>query len=67
MIEGALLIKDSNGSHCAGKWLEGAPQWSIWGLKTRNRQVLPVESFRCERCGYLESYAERIDNPAPRG
>jgi hypothetical protein len=43
-------------------WVEGAPQRSFWsGIKTKDRVVLPVTTFRCERCGYLESYAQ----PAP--
>ena len=41
------------------KWVEGQPEHSIWwGLKTRGKDQHPVRTFRCERCGYLESYAE---------
>ena len=40
------------------KWVEGAPERSFWsGLKLKDRQVLPVSTYRCERCGWLESYA----------
>ena len=40
------------------EWVEGAPERSIWtGLKTKGRQLLPVTVYRCERCGFLESYA----------
>jgi len=39
-------------------WVEGAPERSVWtGLKLKDREVIPVMTFRCERCGYLESYA----------
>ena len=39
-------------------WVEGAPERTFWsGLKMKNRQVLVVMTFRCEQCGYLESYA----------
>lgn len=39
-------------------WVEGKPERSFWqGLKTKDRQVLDIEVYRCERCGYLESYA----------
>ena len=40
------------------KWVEGPPERSIWtGLKTKDRDVLPITTYRCEQCGYLESYA----------
>ena len=40
------------------EWLEGEPTRSFWhGLKTKGRDKHPVRTFRCERCGYLESYA----------
>ena len=40
------------------EWVEGAPERSFWsGLKMKDREVLPVMTYRCEKCGYLESYA----------
>ena len=40
------------------QWVEGTPERSFWsGLKLKDRQVLPVSTYRCERCGWLESYA----------
>ena len=39
-------------------WVEGEPTTSFWtGLKIKDRQQFTVTSYRCERCGYLESYA----------
>ena len=39
-------------------WVEGPPEKSFWtGLKTKDRVVLPVTTYRCEGCGYLEAYA----------
>ena len=39
-------------------WVEGAPQKSFWtGIKTKGRKKLNIETWRCGRCGYLESYA----------
>lgn len=41
-------------------WVEGEPERSFWtGLKTRGKEKVPVRTFRCERCGYLEAYAKR--------
>ena len=40
------------------EWVAGPPEKSIWtGLRTTGRATLPVTTYRCERCGYLESYA----------
>ncbi len=39
-------------------WIEGAPERSVWtGLKTRGKERHRLVTYRCERCGYLESYA----------
>ena len=40
-------------------WVEGVPERTFWsGIKLKGKEVLPVMTYRCERCGYLESYAE---------
>ena len=39
-------------------WVEGAPEKAWWGgLKTKGKRKLTIETWRCGRCGYLESYA----------
>jgi hypothetical protein len=39
-------------------WIEGRPERSfITGLKTKGKARHVVLTFRCTRCGYLESYA----------
>ena len=46
------------GSTSVPKWVDGEPVKSIWtGLKLRGKQQYPVTTYRCQRCGYLESYA----------
>lgn len=58
MEEGALTVKDSNGGRGAAQWLEGVPERSLFrGIKTSGRKLLTVKSFRCNRCGLLETYA----------
>jgi hypothetical protein len=57
MVEGFVLDRDY-GSKYAGKWVEGAPQKSIWGgIKLRGRNSRIIQSWRCSRCGLLENYA----------
>jgi hypothetical protein len=44
-------------------WVEGEPKTSYWsGLKISGRQQLPVTTYRCQSCGYLEAYAVSEDD-----
>lgn len=39
-------------------WVEGAPEPSLlFGTRVRGKQHITVTAYRCDRCGYLESYA----------
>ncbi len=39
-------------------WVEGPPQKSFWsGTDARWERSIPIATFRCSGCGYLESYA----------
>lgn len=38
-------------------WVEGAPQKKWWGLNYTGRKRVDIETWRCGRCAYLESYA----------
>lgn len=39
-------------------WQEGEPQKSFWrGVKTDYENQIRIRTFRCVKCGYLESYA----------
>ena len=39
-------------------WVAGAPEKSLWsGIKMKGKQVIPVTTFRCTNCGFLESHA----------
>lgn len=41
------------------QWIEGAPVYSFWaGLKgISDGQQIPIATYRCVKCGFLESYA----------
>ncbi len=58
MEVGFSLTTDTNGGHCAGQWIEGKPEKRWWGLNVKGRKKLTVITYRCGRCGLLESYAE---------
>ena len=58
MEEGFIADFVGHGAAKVAKWVEGEPERSFWlGIETDGRVKLPVKTFRCIRCGYLESYA----------
>jgi hypothetical protein len=58
-MEPGFLIDVGHGQTAVPKWAAGEPHSSFWsaGLKLRGKEQLPVTTYRCRRCGYLESYA----------
>ena len=57
MEEGILLeLKDGN-QKAATEWVEGRPVKKWYGLSIRGRRKLTIETWRCGRCTFLESYA----------
>ena len=64
MSEG-FVIDRGDGTRKVQKWVEGEPVRSFWlGLDTEGREAFEVATYRCDRCGYLESYAK---TPAKTG
>lgn len=58
-----FLLDCSHNAVRVGHWAEGAPEyWILRILKMRGRRKLPIQSWRCTKCGLLESYAH---NPQP--
>ncbi len=61
MEPGLLLDRGDHNSLNTPEWLEGEPEKSFWtGLKTKGKERLAVRTFRCPKCGYLESYANPV-------
>jgi hypothetical protein len=57
-MEPGFVLDETRNQHAVATWIEGAPESSFWmGIKLRGKQRLPVTTYRCRRCGYLESYA----------
>jgi hypothetical protein len=58
MSEGFVLDRGHGNAAAVQKWVEGEPERSFWtGLRTRGRDKFAISTWRCDRCGYLESYA----------
>lgn len=57
-MDPGFLVDEGYGTRAVPKWVEGEAQKSIWtGLKLGGREKLETRTYRCKRCGYLESYA----------
>jgi len=57
-MESGFLLDVARGAYLQATWVEGRPEAAIWsGLKIKGKRRIPVRTFRCEQCGYLESYA----------
>ena len=58
-MEEGFVKDESQGAVYTSKWVEGAPEKSIWtGTKTRGKKQVQIATYRCAGCGYLESYAQ---------
>jgi hypothetical protein len=57
-MEAGFVVDQTYGAVAQSAWVDGVPERSIWtGVKLKGHQRLPVTTFRCPACGYLESYA----------
>jgi hypothetical protein len=58
MSEGFIVDAGDYGSSGVSKWHQGEPRKSIWtGIKVSKADQIEVSTWRCDRCGFLESYA----------
>ena len=58
MAQGFVVDVHQYGSRRISSWVEGAPQKSFWfGTTAPDMNGLPIGTFRCQNCGFLESFA----------
>jgi hypothetical protein len=57
MVQG-FVADFAHGQVVVSTWVEGPPEKSFWsGTKVPRDRCVPIGTFRCADCGYLESYA----------
>lgn len=57
-MEEGYLLDVAYGGALDMSWIAGKPQKSFWtGISWRDRERRAVSAFRCEKCGFVESYA----------
>ena len=59
MESGFMADRMGGGTDLQARWVEGEPipRFFFDGVKMKGREPVPVKTFRCEGCGYLESFA----------
>jgi hypothetical protein len=59
VLEDGFLLELAHGNgRLVTQWVAGIAEASIWmGLKVNDRAKLDVVTYRCQSCGFLESYA----------
>ena len=57
MDQGFILEQRDGNAKGVSEWIEGRVEKAWYGLKLRGKKRLPVDTWRCTRCHYLESYA----------
>jgi hypothetical protein len=55
------FVSDNNYGHgFVNHWVPGAPRKSFWfGLALPKAPQIPIGTFRCTACGFLECYARQ--------
>ena len=56
-MEQGYFTEAKDHSSMVEMWFDGAPEKRWYGLKTRGLRRLEIQTWRCQRCAYLESYA----------
>lgn len=56
MAEG-FIASERGGIPAVSKWSEGKPKKGWWGNVRIPSKTLPIATWRCQRCGFLENYA----------
>jgi hypothetical protein len=58
MAQGFVVDFHQGGARRVSSWVAGAPQKSFWrGTTAPDLTGVPIGTFRCETCGFLESFA----------
>ena len=59
-MEPGYIVDQGYAKATPAQWVSGEPEYSFWmggGLKLRGKDRLDITTYRCPRCGYVESYA----------
>jgi hypothetical protein len=58
MVQGFIFDRADGGGRRVINWVEGAPHKAFWTTTSvPAEKSVPIGTFRCSMCGFLESYA----------
>lgn len=64
-METGFMVDHGHGITYPAAWVAGPAKWSRWfGMRVKRSEKVPVTTFRCPRCGRLESFAQPGEWPA---
>ncbi|HXO40308.1 MAG TPA: PF20097 family protein [Thermoanaerobaculia bacterium] len=58
MEEGFVVDLGAYNTVFPSQWVQGQPEKSLLGTKIAGKVRFRIATYRCRRCGYLESYAK---------
>jgi hypothetical protein len=59
-MEQGFVFDYASGARLVSQWAAGAPLKSFWvGTKLPEEKLVPIGTYRCSACGFLESYARQ--------
>lgn len=57
-MEQGFVLDNTYGARIVSQWAAGPPLKSFWaGTKLPDEKLIPIGTYRCSSCGFLESYA----------
>jgi hypothetical protein len=56
-MEQGFVVDRTYGAQLVSQWAKGAPVKSFWTGTKLPDEELPIGTYRCSSCGYLEAYA----------
>jgi hypothetical protein len=57
-MEQGFVVDSTQGFRGVSHWVGGAPRRSFWsGTKLPKEGMIPIGTYRCSSCGFLEGYA----------
>jgi len=57
MAQGFIADKSGGFSREVSEWVEGVPEKGFLGESAPAERRIPISTFRCSACGFLELYA----------
>jgi len=63
-MEQGYVLDNTYGGRMVGHWTAGHPKKSFWtGTRAPEDEQIPIGTFRCAACGFLESWARKEFEP----